>query len=107
VSQLPCPGFPLVLSSQEEPNDSVEKPQPSSAKPNSARPHRPISPAKALPQGMPTPQSKPRVGKVVITLATAATLQRVEEDSSAVSRLFHPHVTQDPCRTPYTANRPA
>ena len=31
--------------------------------------------------------SKPRVGKMMITLATAATLQRVEEDSAQVSRL--------------------
>ena len=107
MSQLPCPGFPLVLSSQEDPSSSVD--ELNNPNPSSVLTHRHISPAKAVRQGMPTPRSKskPRVGKVVITLATAATLQRVEEDSSAVSRLYHPHATQDPCRTPYTANRPA
>ena len=50
--------------------------------------------------------SAPRVGKVVITLATAATPQRVEAGSSAVSRQCLPRVTDAPCRTPSTATKP-
>ena len=49
--------------------------------------------------------SGPLVGKMMITLATAATLQRVEEDSAQVSRLCLPHATPDHCHTPFMANR--
>ena len=95
VSQLPRLGLPLVFqASEEEPTDTVNIIQAQPRGPRAASPN---------PRGLSAASpSLTLVGKVVITLATAATLQRVDPDSSAVSRLFPARATAAPCRTPST-----
>ena len=113
ASQLPRLGLPLVFQARNRNTDILVEPsnisQPTANDQQAAG--SPTADNQRQPRSNRSPsissaESQPFMGKVVITLETAATLQRVGEGSSAVSRRYPPRVTQDPCHIQSTADMP-